>query len=76
MIHLNLKYKAVKRGPAEVIPNVYQLPLAGTSAFLLLEEHITVVDAGWRGGGGKVVKGSGSAGHRSHRERRVTHRPG
>lgn len=43
------------KGLTEIIPNVFQLPLAGTSAFLLLEEQITVVDAGWKGNGKKVL---------------------
>jgi glyoxylase-like metal-dependent hydrolase (beta-lactamase superfamily II) len=40
----------------EVIPNLYQLPLLGTGAFLLLEEQITVFDAGWRVSGRRVLE--------------------
>lgn len=47
--------KTQLRGLTEVIPNVYRLPLAGTSALLLLEDQVTVIDAGWKGSGGRVV---------------------
>jgi glyoxylase-like metal-dependent hydrolase (beta-lactamase superfamily II) len=50
------KMAAVTLGAVEVIPKVYQLPLIGTGAFLLLEEQITIVDAGWRGGGRRVLE--------------------
>ena len=40
----------------EVITGVYQLPLFRTSAFLIMDEQITIVDAGWRGCGGTVLR--------------------
>jgi glyoxylase-like metal-dependent hydrolase (beta-lactamase superfamily II) len=43
-------------GLTEVIPRVYRLPLVGTGAFLLLEDQITVIDAGWRGNGRRVLE--------------------
>lgn len=39
----------------EVIPRVYQLPVGQSSVFLLLEERVTVVDAGRRGAGRRVL---------------------
>jgi glyoxylase-like metal-dependent hydrolase (beta-lactamase superfamily II) len=44
------------KGLTEVIPGVYHLALVGTSVLLLLEERITVIDAGWRGNGKTVLK--------------------
>lgn len=41
--------------PFEVIPRVYQLPMWGSGAFLLLDDEVTVIDAGWRGQGGRVL---------------------
>ena len=41
--------------PFEVIPRVYQLPMWGSGAFVLLEDRVTVIDAGWRGQGGRVL---------------------
>jgi len=49
----------------EVIPNLYQIPLWGSSAFLLLEEQVTVIDAGWRGNGRRIVKHLGRLGRTS-----------
>jgi glyoxylase-like metal-dependent hydrolase (beta-lactamase superfamily II) len=43
------------KGLTEVIPNVYNLALAGTSVLLLLEDQVTVIDAGWRGNGRRVL---------------------
>ncbi|MDA1219017.1 MAG: MBL fold metallo-hydrolase [Chloroflexi bacterium] len=43
------------KGLTEVIPNVYHLALTGTSVLLLLEEQITVIDAGWKGHGKTVL---------------------
>ena len=40
---------------AEIIPGVYRLPLLSTSAFLICEDTITIVDAGWRWTGGRVL---------------------
>lgn len=39
----------------QIIPNLYQIPMDGTSAFLLVEDEITVIDAGWRGKGSRVL---------------------
>jgi len=49
------KSKAALPGLTEVAPNVYRLPLLHTSAFLLLEEQVTVIDAGWRMSGRRVL---------------------
>lgn len=43
-------------GMAEIAPGVYQVPLMGTSAFLILEDRVTVIDAGWRGSGQRVLQ--------------------
>ncbi|HEU0020412.1 MAG TPA: MBL fold metallo-hydrolase [Dehalococcoidia bacterium] len=43
------------KGLTEIVPNVYHLALAWTSVLLLLEEKITVIDAGWRGNGQRVL---------------------
>lgn len=48
--------KAVPTGVTEIVPNLYQLPLVSTGAFLLLEEQITVIDAGWRASGRRVLE--------------------
>ena len=42
--------------PSEIIPQVYQLPLFGSSALLLAEDTLTVIDGGWRGNGARIVK--------------------
>ena len=42
--------------PFEVIPRVHQLPIWGSSAFLVLEEQVTVIDAGWRSQGRRVLR--------------------
>ena len=39
----------------EVIPNFYQLAWGFTSVFVLVEERVTVVDAGWFGDGRRVL---------------------
>ena len=39
----------------EIAPGVYHLPLFGTGAFLICEDTITIVDAGWRWTGGRVL---------------------
>ena len=41
--------------PSEIMPQVYQLPLFGTSALLLAEDTLTVVDSGWRGNGARIM---------------------
>ncbi|HLF05075.1 MAG TPA: MBL fold metallo-hydrolase [Dehalococcoidia bacterium] len=46
----------MSRGFQQVLPNLYQLPVGGTSVFLVVEETITVVDAGWRSSGRRVVE--------------------
>lgn len=38
------------------MPNLYQLPLNGSSAFVIAEESITVIDAGLRISGGKLLE--------------------
>ena len=40
---------------SEVAPNVYQVSLPGTSVFVLLDDQVTIVDAGWRGTGRGVL---------------------
>ena len=39
----------------EVASNVYQVSLPGTSVFVVLDDRITIVDAGWRGTGRGVM---------------------
>ena len=39
----------------EIIPNFYQLSWGFTSVFVLVEERVTVVDAGWFGYGRRVL---------------------
>jgi glyoxylase-like metal-dependent hydrolase (beta-lactamase superfamily II) len=48
--------KIVTTRATEVVPNLYQLPLISTGAFLLLEEQITIIDAGWRVSGRRVLE--------------------
>ncbi len=50
------KDKTSVRGISEVIPNVYQVPFLATTAFLLLEENVTVIDAGWRVSGRRMLQ--------------------
>ncbi len=52
-------------GLKEVAARVYRLPLMGTSAYLLLEEQITIVDAGWRGNGRRVLESLSAMGRSS-----------
>ena len=40
---------------AEIVPGVHRLPLFGTGAFLICEDTVTIVDAGWRWTGGRVL---------------------
>lgn len=40
----------------QVLPNLYQLPVGGTSVFVIAEETITVIDAGWRTSGRRVLE--------------------
>ena len=39
----------------EIATGVHHLPLFGTGAFLICEDTITVVDAGWRWTGGRIL---------------------
>ena len=39
----------------EIAPGVHHLALFGTGAFLICEDTITIVDAGWRWSGGRVL---------------------
>lgn len=39
----------------EIMPQVYQLPLFGSSALLLAEDTLTVIDGGWRGNGTRII---------------------
>ena len=41
---------------SEVATNAYQVSLPGTSVFMLLDEQVTIVDAGWRGTGRGVLQ--------------------
>ena len=60
-----LKTRSHISGLTEVIPNVYNLSLIGTSVLLLLEEQITVIDAGWRGSGKRVLRALDRLGRQS-----------
>ena len=42
--------------PIQVAPDLYQLPLTGSSIFLGMEDQITVVDAGFKGSGRRIVR--------------------
>ena len=39
----------------EIAPGVHRLPLFGTGAFLICEDTVTIVDAGWRWTSGRVL---------------------
>ena len=39
----------------EILPGVHHLPLFGTGAYLICEDTITIIDAGWRWTGGRVL---------------------
>ena len=41
---------------SEVATNVYQVSLPGTSVLVLLDDEVTIVDAGWRGTGRGVLQ--------------------
>ena len=41
---------------SEVVTNVYQVSLPGTSVFMLLDDEVTIVDSGWRGTGRSVLE--------------------
>ena len=45
----------VRAQTTEIVPGVHRLPLFGTGAFLICEDTITIVDAGWRWTGGRVL---------------------
>ncbi len=40
----------------EVIPGVHHLPVLGTGTYLLCEDTVALVDAGWKWTGGRVLK--------------------
>ena len=40
----------------EVLSRVYQLPVGGSSVFLLVEDQVTIIDAGWRRSGPSVLE--------------------
>ena len=44
------------RGVRQVTANLYQFPVGGASAFLVVEDRITVIDAGRRGSGPRIVE--------------------
>ena len=46
----------------EVITGVYQVEFLNTSVFLAVDEQVTVIDAGWRGCGGLILKALESLG--------------
>ena len=51
---------------SEVVTNVYQVSLPGTSVFMLLDDEVTIVDSGWRGTGRSVLESLARLGrHRS-----------
>ena len=41
---------------SEVVTNVYQVSLPGTSVLVLLDDEVMIVDAGWRGAGRGVLQ--------------------
>ena len=47
---------------SEVATNAYQVSLPGTSVFVLLDDQVTIVDAGWRGTGRGVLQALGRLG--------------
>ena len=49
---------------SEVATNVYQVSLPGTSVFVLLDDQVTIVDAGWRGTGKGVLQALARLGRR------------
>ena len=44
------------RDPRQVVPNLYQLPVAGACAFLAVEDRVTVIDAGRKGSGRRILE--------------------
>ena len=50
---------------SEVATNVYQVSLPGTSVFMLLDDAVTIVDAGWRGTGRGVLESLARLGRQS-----------
>ena len=40
----------------QIAPDLYQLPLTGTGVFLAMEDQITVIDAGFKGSGRRIIK--------------------
>lgn len=45
-----------------ILPGVVQVPLRGTSAFLLLDRRITLIDTGFRGSGARLLRSVRAAG--------------
>ena len=46
----------------EVVPHVYQLPVKWSSAFVLVEESVTIIDTGRRGSGPSILEFVGQVG--------------
>ena len=44
------------RGARQITANLYQIPAGGACAFLLVEDRITVIDAGRRGSGPRILE--------------------
>jgi glyoxylase-like metal-dependent hydrolase (beta-lactamase superfamily II) len=44
------------RGPIQVVPKLYQLPLGGSCSFLVVDDAVTVIDAGRRGSGRRILE--------------------
>lgn len=44
------------RDPNQVVPDLYQLPVGGASAFLAVGERVTVIDAGRNGSGSRIIQ--------------------
>jgi glyoxylase-like metal-dependent hydrolase (beta-lactamase superfamily II) len=54
-----------------IVPGVLQVPLFGTSAFLLLGDRVTLVDTGFRGSGVRLLRAVQAAGRRADEIERV-----
>ena len=44
------------RGARQTAANLYQIPAGGACAFLVVEDRITVIDAGRRGSGPRILE--------------------
>ena len=62
MIVLSQKYNVLLKGILEIIPNVYQLTIGGVNRILIVQEKLTLVDAGFPGSTAQLVDFSHSLG--------------